>query len=70
MVDKLRAARAQVRKLYLYMNNHFSAKAVANAAMLRQLLDEPLTASMPSELVEAYPMLEGLVTTLPPARLL
>ena len=70
IVDKLRAARAQVRKLYLYMNNHFAAQAVANATMVRQLMDEPVTARMPSELVSAYPMLEGLVTTLPPARLL
>jgi uncharacterized protein YecE (DUF72 family) len=70
IVDKLRAARAQVRKLYLYMNNHFAAQAVANATMVRQLMDDPVTARMPSELVSAYPMLEGLVTTLPPARLL
>jgi uncharacterized protein YecE (DUF72 family) len=70
IVDKLRAARAQVRKLYLYMNNHFAAQAVANATMVRQLMDEPVTARMPSELVSAYPMLEGLVATLPPARLL
>jgi len=70
IIDKLRAARAQVRKLYLYMNNHFAAQAVANATMVRQLLDEPVTARMPSELVSAYPMLEGLVATLPRARLL
>ena len=59
-----------MRKLYLYLNNHFAAQAVANATMVRQLMDEPVTARMPSELVSAYPMLEGLVTTLPPARLL
>ena len=70
IVDKLRAARAHVRKLYLYMNNHFAAQAVANATMVRQLMDEPVTAKMPPELVSAYPMLEGLVATLPPARLL
>ena len=70
IVDKLRAARAQVRKLYLYMNNHFAAQAVANATMVRQMMDEPVTARMPSELVSAYPMLEGIVATLPPARLL
>jgi uncharacterized protein YecE (DUF72 family) len=70
IIDKLRAARAAVRKLHLYMNNHFAAQAVANATMVRQMLDEPVTARMPSELVSAYPMLEGLVATLPPARLL
>jgi uncharacterized protein YecE (DUF72 family) len=70
IVDKLRAARAEVRKLYLYMNNHFAAQAVANATMVRQMMDEPVTARMPAELVSAYPMLEGIVATLPPARLL
>jgi uncharacterized protein YecE (DUF72 family) len=70
IVDRLRAARAQVRKLYLYMNNHFAAQAVANATMARQMMDEPVTARMPAELVAAYPMLDGMVATLPPARLL
>jgi len=70
LVEKLRAARAQVRKLYLYLNNHFAAQAVANATMVRDMLDEPVTARMPAELVEAYPMLEGRVATYPRARLL
>jgi uncharacterized protein YecE (DUF72 family) len=70
IVETLRAARAEVRKLYLYLNNHFAAQAVAGAAMVRHLVDEPVTARMPGELVERYPMLEGRVATLPPARLL
>ncbi|MDH4063172.1 MAG: DUF72 domain-containing protein [Acidobacteriota bacterium] len=70
IVDRLRAARAQVRKLYLYLNNHFAAQAVANATMVRSMLDDPVTARMPAELVAAYPMLEGRVAILPPARLL
>ncbi len=69
IVERLRAARAVVRKLYLYMNNHFSAQAVADATMVRHLLDDPVTAPMPGELVSRYPMLEGKVATLPPARL-
>ena len=36
------AARHIVKKLYLYTNNHFSAKSVANAAMIKQQLGEPL----------------------------
>ncbi len=63
-------ARAQVKKLYAYLNNHFAAQAVADATVLRHLLDEPVTAPMPAELVERYPMLEGKVATLPPSRLL
>jgi uncharacterized protein YecE (DUF72 family) len=70
IVGKLRAARDQVRKLYLYMNNHFAAQAVANATMVREMLDEPITARMPPELVDAYPVLDGRVATLPRARLL
>ncbi len=69
IIAKLRAARDQVRKLYLYMNNHFAAQAVANATMVREMLDEPVTAPMPPELIEAYPQLEGRVTVLPRARL-
>jgi uncharacterized protein YecE (DUF72 family) len=66
----LRTARAQVKKLYAYLNNHFAAQSVADATILRHLLDEPVTAPMPAELVERYPMLEGKVATLPRARLL
>lgn len=52
------------------MNNHFAEQAVANPTMVREMLDEPVTARMPTELVEAYPVLEGRVATLPRARLL
>lgn len=68
--EAARTARALVKKLYIYLNNHFAAQAVADAAVLRHMLDEPVTAPMPAELVERYPMLEGKVTTLPPSRLL
>lgn len=67
---KVRAAASRVKKAYLFLNNHVSAAAVANAVMLERMLDEPLTAAMPAELVSRYPALEGLVETLPPARLL
>jgi uncharacterized protein YecE (DUF72 family) len=66
----INSARAQVKKLYAYLNNHFAGQAVADAAVLRHLLDEPVIAPMPAELVERYPMLEGKVITSPPSRLL
>ncbi|OFW46524.1 MAG: hypothetical protein A3J29_23900 [Acidobacteria bacterium RIFCSPLOWO2_12_FULL_67_14b] len=69
IAQKARDARALVKKVYLYLNNHFSAQSVANATTLRKMLDEPVTARMPAELVERYPELEG-VPTLPRARLL
>ena len=62
--------RALVKKAYLYLNNHFAAQAAADATMLRHLLHDPIQAPMPAELVARYPMLEGRVSTLPPARLL
>jgi len=69
LAHKARDARALVKKAYLYMNNHFSAQSVANAVTLRKMLDEPVAARMPAELVERFPDLEG-VPTLPRARLL
>ena len=41
------AARRLVKKLYLYTNNHFSAKSVANAAMIKKQLGEPLEGEYP-----------------------
>lgn len=70
VAEAVQTARTLVKKQYVYLNNHFGAQAVADAAVLRQLLDEPVTAPMPAELVSRYPMLEGKVTTLPPSRLL
>jgi uncharacterized protein YecE (DUF72 family) len=55
------AAKRLVKKLYLYTNNHFSAKSVANAAMLKKQLGEPIPGEYPPEFVERYPELEGVV---------
>jgi uncharacterized protein YecE (DUF72 family) len=59
------AAKELVRKSYLYTNNHFSAKSVVNAVMLKAQLGEPVEGTYPPELVERYPELAGLVTTSP-----
>lgn len=67
---KVREARATIKKLYLFLNNHFSAQSVANATTLKKMLDEPVTARMPAEMVERFPDLAGIVATLPRARLL
>ncbi len=55
------AARQLVQKVYLYANNHFSAQSVANAAMIKRQLGEPLTGEYPASFVERYPQLEGSV---------
>jgi uncharacterized protein YecE (DUF72 family) len=45
------------KRLYVYMNNHFAAKAVANAIMIRYKLDLPIDPPFWKELIEAYPEL-------------
>ena len=49
------AARELVQKLYLYTNNHFSAKSVANAAMIKQQLGEPVEGEYSREFLDRYP---------------
>ena len=61
------AANALVKKSYLYANNHFAAKSVTNAVMLKAQLGQPLEGEYPPELVERYPEIAGLVTTAPVA---
>jgi uncharacterized protein YecE (DUF72 family) len=70
IAEKARAARDLKKKVYLLMNNHFSAQSIANATTLKKMLDEPVTARMPAELVERFPDLASIVSTLPRARLL
>jgi uncharacterized protein YecE (DUF72 family) len=55
------AVRRLVKKAYLYTNNHFSAKSVANAAMIKQQLGEPIEGEYPPEFVARYPELSGVV---------
>jgi uncharacterized protein YecE (DUF72 family) len=61
------AARA-TRKAYVYMNNHHSAKAVANAAVLKHELGQEVTGDYPPEFVERYPGVKGIVKTAPTSR--
>jgi uncharacterized protein YecE (DUF72 family) len=56
-VETLDAAREIVKKAYLYTNNHFSAKSVANAAMIKKQLGEPLEGDYSEEFLSRYPEL-------------
>ena len=56
-----RDASRAVKKAYLYANNHFSAKSVANAAILKAQLGQELDGEYPAEFVERYPDLKGIV---------
>jgi uncharacterized protein YecE (DUF72 family) len=56
-----RRAAAAGRPAVLYLNNHFSAKAVANAAILRHELDQPVPGEYPDAMIDRYPELKGVV---------
>jgi uncharacterized protein YecE (DUF72 family) len=49
-----------VKKAYLYTNNHFSAKSVANAAMIKKQLGEPVEGEYPEDFLTRYPELSGV----------
>ena len=63
--DTADAAARLVKRLYLYMNNHFAAKAVANAATLKHQLGLEVGGAWRHEMVTRYPELEGVVRTEP-----
>jgi uncharacterized protein YecE (DUF72 family) len=63
--EAAKAAAREVKKAYLYANNHFSAKSVANAAILKHDLGQPLPGEYPPAFVEQYPDLKGIVKVLP-----
>jgi uncharacterized protein YecE (DUF72 family) len=44
-----------LQRAYIFFNNHPSAKAVANAVMMRAQLDVPVEAELPDRLLEKYP---------------
>lgn len=50
-------------RVLVYLNNHASAKAVANAALLRHQIGEPVSGEYLREMVHRYPELAGIVTT-------
>ena len=64
-----RTASEKVEKAYLYANNHFSAKSVANAAILRHDLGQDVPGEYPPGFLERYPDLKGIVKELPPTLL-
>jgi uncharacterized protein YecE (DUF72 family) len=58
-----RKAAAPGRRVLMYLNNHFSAKSAANAAVLKHALGQPLPGDYPSGMIARYPELAGVVTT-------
>jgi len=64
-VETVQATREIVKKTYVYTNNHFSAKSVANAAMIKHQLGEPIDGDYPDAFVAEYPELRNVVRTVP-----
>ncbi len=62
------AAKRDVKKAYLYANNHFSAKSVANAAILKHQLGQDVAGDYTEEMLERYPELKGIVKKLEKSR--
>ena len=60
-----RARPSIVKKAYLFLNNHFAAKSVVNAVMLKHLTGSRSKASIRRRCVERYPELAGLVDVAP-----
>ena len=56
------AARRLVKKFFIYFNNHFAAKAVVNAVMIKEQLGEPIAGCYPPEFITRYPRLAGVVS--------
>jgi len=65
IVEDVEQASREVKKTYVYANNHFSAKSGANAATIKNKLGQPLDGEYPEPFVERYPDLKGLVKILP-----
>jgi uncharacterized protein YecE (DUF72 family) len=60
-VSTVDAVRHLVKNFYLYLNNHFAAKAVANAATLRHELGQDVPGDYSQEMLENYPDLRTFV---------
>ena len=65
--DVAGAAKELVKKSYLYTNNHFSAKSVVNAVMLKAQLGQPIEGEYPPQLAERYPELKAILAARPTA---
>ena len=59
----VRRAASKGRRVLLFFNNHFSAKSVANAAVLKHDLGQIVPGDYPAAMLDRYPELGGIVTT-------
>ena len=55
--DTIATVRSLVHRIYVYMNNHFAGKAVANAAALRHSIGQPVPGEYTDEMLARYPFM-------------
>ncbi len=65
ITEAVEEAAREVKKAYIYANNHFSAKSVTTAAILKYQLGQDVPGEYPEEMVKEYPDLKGIVKILP-----
>ena len=58
--DTVARVRTLVQRIYVFMNNHFAGKAVANAAALRHAIDQPVPGEYTDEMLSRYPFLRRI----------
>ena len=66
--EVMSATTALVKKSYLYTNNHFAAKSVVNAVMVKAQVGQAVQGTYPPELLDRYPELAPLVRATSPVR--
>ncbi len=63
--DAAAEASRHARRVFVYLNNHFAAKAAANAVVLKHQLGQPVGGTFPPEFVSRYPEVAAIVATSP-----
>lgn len=62
IAQSVESAAASHKRVLVYFNNHFSSKAVANAAVLKRDLGQIIPGTYTEEMVTRYPELDEIVT--------
>jgi uncharacterized protein YecE (DUF72 family) len=58
--DTVSRVRQLVQTIYVFMNNHFAGKAVANAAALRHAVGQPVPGEYSDDMLARYPALREI----------
>lgn len=61
LAAEVRAVAERAADTYVFYNNHYRAKAVANATQLQLALGQPLSGEFTPEMLAAYPELQELI---------